>query len=98
MAPRTRSLKDMCHLAKIFNINSPESHGASMSFFSIKKKEIVEVLIVEILFEDFGEEYYNNVKYFIKGDEAERRTIINKRLNDSVTAKKRAMSIFKIQA
>ena len=61
-------------------------------------EEIVEVLIGEILFESFGEEDHDDKEYFIEGDKSERRTIIDKRRNASVTAKKRAMIVFKIRS
>ena len=51
------------------------SRGDSAIVFDLNK-EIVEVLIVEIPFNNFGEEDHDYDENFIEGDESERRTII----------------------
>ena len=61
-------------------------------------KYIVEVLIEEMLFENFGEEDPNDNGDFIKGDKGEIITILNKRHDSSMPAKKCAMSIFNLKA
>ena len=59
-------------------------------------KEIVEVLIGERLFENFGEEDHDKDEDFIEGDGDERRTILDKRRDAAATLKKLVMSIFKL--
>ena len=73
------------------------SRGERAIAFDLNK-DIVEVLIGEMLFDNFGEEDHDDDEDFIEGDEAERRTILDKRREAAVTAKKRAMSVFKLQA
>ena len=73
------------------------SRGECAIIFDLNK-EIVEVLIWEILFENFREEDNKNVEYFIEGDEADCITILNNIRNAAVTEKYREISVFKLQA
>ena len=69
--------------------------GRACHFFDLNK-DIVEVLIGEIMFNHFGEEYHNNDEDFIEGDKDECRFILDNRRDASVTSKKHTMSVFKL--
>ena len=71
------------------------SQGECAIVFDLNK-EIVEVLIGERLFENFGEEDHDKDEDFIEGDGDERRTILDKRRDAAATLKKLVMSIFKL--
>ena len=71
------------------------SRGEHVIFFDLNK-DIVEVLIGEIMFNHFVEEYHNNDEDFIEGDKDECRFILDNRRDASVTSKKHAMSVFKL--
>ena len=95
---RTCSSGELFHFTTCYNLTFLEAHRASVPLLFYLNEEIVEVLIGEILFESFGEEDHDDKEYFIEGDKYERRTIIDKRRDAAVTAKKRAMIVFKIRS
>ena len=99
----TNDAKDIFFKGAVSFYNNLQSHffGISQGEHAIifdLNKDILEVLIGEMMFNNFVEEDHEYDNEFIESDEAQCRTILDKRHDTSVTAKKRAIILFKIQA
>ena len=98
MTPMPCSLKELCHFETHCNLTLMESHGASVSLFFDLNKDIIYILIGEIMFKNFWDKDHNGDENFIEGDKAEHISIFSKIHGDAVTAKKPEMRVFKLQA
>ena len=99
----TTDAKDILFEGVVSFQNRPQSKFTGISkgrlcHFFYLNKEIVEVLIGENLFNNFGEEDHDNYGDFIEGYKSKLRTILKKRRDAAMTAKKREMRVFKLHA